>query len=224
MISQGRPVFDGPATNALAHHVHNACWLLSSLGSAPCAPCRVRASLARAREIGSYDTAYIEASFSGVEALFFFSHAVERDTSFVFRVECESGAFEIRDDSKELHGVDWDWPSARTAHRGKLEMYEAFIADPLIFDSAPNSLEDVRAYTLLTNAALVSSRGIRDIPDAQVMKSAAESDPVVVRGLSSVIKRFPYDPSVFHSAGFFWAAPGAWIGTETLHHLDLSDF
>jgi|GEM_PF-2650166 len=41
-------------------------------------------------------------------------------------------------------------------------MYRSFLAAPDIFAETPSTLGDVRAHTLLSNAALVSSDGISE--------------------------------------------------------------
>ena len=87
----------------------------------------------------------------------------------------------------------------------------------------PCSLADVRAHTLLSNAALVSSGSIATIPEQEIDWPESDAQPVSIRGLSSVIEQFPADPSGLDRAGFSWSAPGAWIDAKNLHYADGAD-
>lgn len=222
MLGQ-RPVFDGPATNGLSHLLNNVCFLLSRPGTLLPEPVRVRARLARARRIESYDTFFMEAAFAEVEASFLLSHAVDRHVPFVIRVEGESGAMEVLE---RAPGLRCDLPGflAPQYDESKGPLYAGFLGDAAAFASMPCSLADVRAHTLLSNAALVSSGLITTIPDEEIDWPASDTQPVSIRNLSAVIEQFPGDPSCLNRAGFAWAAPGTWIDAKNLRRLDLADF
>ena len=66
MTVAGRAVFDGPATNALAHLVHNVMFLGGDGFSDFAMPVEVEAELYRARPIKSYDTACLRGLFSSL--------------------------------------------------------------------------------------------------------------------------------------------------------------
>ena len=223
MILGQRSVFDGPATNGLSHLLNNVCFLLSQPGTLLPEPDRVRARLARARRIESYDTFFMEAAFGTVETSFLLSHAVDRHVPFVIRVEGESGSLEVLE---SVPGLRCDLPGfvAPEYNESKGPMYERFLADATAFSSMPCSLADVRAHTLLSNAALVSSGSIATIPEQEIDWPESDAEPVSIRGLSSVIEQFPADPSCLDRAGFSWSAPGAWVDAKKLHRLDLADF
>ena len=222
MLGQ-RPVFDGPATNGLSHLLNNVCFLLSQPGTLLPEPDRVRARLARARRIESYDTFFMEAAFGMVETSFLLSHAVDRHVPFVIRVEGESGALEVLESAP---GLRCDLPGfvAPEYNESKGPMYERFLGDLAAFASMPCSLADVRAHTLLSNAALVSSGSIATIPEQEIDWPESDAQPVSIRSLSSVIEQFPADPSCLDRAGFFWSVPGAWVDAKKLHRLDLANF
>jgi predicted dehydrogenase len=222
MLGQ-RPVFDGPATNGLSHLLNNVCFLLSQPGILLPEPDRVRARLARARRIESYDTFFMEAAFGGVETSFLLSHAVDRHVPFVIRVEGESGALEVLESAP---GLRCDLPGfvAPQYDESKGPMYDRFLGDAAAFASMPCSLADVRAHTLLSNAALVSSGSIATIPEEEIEVPESDAHLISIRGLSSVIEQFPGDPSCLDRAGFAWAAPGAWIDAKNLRRLDLVNF
>lgn len=222
MLGQ-RPVFDGPATNGLSHLLNNVCFLLSRPGTLLPEADGVRARLARARRIESYDTFFMEASFAEVEVSFLLSHAVDRHVPFVIRVEGESGALEVLESAP---GLRCHLPGfvAPEYNESKGPMYERFLGDAAAFASMPCSLADVRAHTLLSNAALVSSGSIATIPEQEIDWPESDTQPVSIRGLSAVIEQFPGDPSCLNRAGFSWSAPGAWVDAKNLHQLDLANF
>jgi predicted dehydrogenase len=222
MLGQ-RPVFDGPATNGLSHLLNNVCFLLSQPGTLFPKPDRVRARFARARRIESYDTFFMEAAFAEVETSFLLSHAVDRHVPFVIRVEGELGALEVLESSP---GLRCDLPGfvAPEYNESKGPMYERFLGDEAAFASMPCSLADVRAHTLLSNAALVSSGSIATIPEQEIDWPESDAQPVSICALSSVIEQFPADPSCLDRAGFSWSAPGAWVDAKKLHRLDLANF
>lgn len=222
MLGQ-RPVFDGPATNGLSHLLNNVCFLLSQPGNLLPEPDRVRARLARARRIESYDTFFMEALFGEVEASFLLSHAVDRHVPFVIRVEGESGALEVLESAP---GLRCDLPEfvAPQYDESKGPMYDRFLGDAAAFASMPCSLSDVRAHTLLSNAALVSSGSIVTIPEEEIEVPESDAHLLSIRGLSPVIERFPGDPDSLDRAGFPWAAPGAWVDAKNLRRLDLANF
>jgi predicted dehydrogenase len=222
MLGQ-RPVFDGPATNGLSHLLNNVCFLLSQPGNPLQEPVRVRARLARARRIESYDTFFMEAAFAEVEASFLLSHAVDRHVPFVIRVEGESGSLELLE---RTPGLRCDLPGfvAPQYDESKGPMYDRFFGDAAAFAAMPCSLADVRAHTLLSNAALVSSGSIATIPDEEIDWPDSDTHPVSIRGLSAVIEQFQGDPSCLDLARFPWAVPGTWVDAKNLRWLDLPNF
>ena len=217
------PVFDGPATNGLSHLLNNVCFLLSQPGTLLPEPDRVRARLARARRIESYDTCFMEAAFAEVEASFLLSHAVDRHVPFVIQVEGESSTLELLESAP---GLRCDLPGfvAPQYDESKGPMYERFLGDACAFASMPCSLADTRAHTLLSNAALVSSGSITTIPDEEIDWPESDTHPASIRSLSAVIEQFPSDPSCLERAGFSWAAPGSWVDAKNLRRLDLISF
>ncbi|MEY2907017.1 MAG: hypothetical protein RLZZ408_1488 [Verrucomicrobiota bacterium] len=223
MMLGHRPVFDGPATNGLSHLLNNVCFILSQPGTLLPEPDRVRARLARARRIESYDTFFMEAEFGEVKASFLLSHAVDRHVPFVIRVEGESGTLEVLESAP---GLRCDLPGfvVPDYDESKGPMYGRFLGDEAAFASMPCSLADVRAHTLLGNAALVSSGSIATIPEEGIDWPESDAKPVAIRGLSTVIEQFPPDPSCLDRAGFSWSAPGAWVDAKNLRRLDLADF
>ena len=73
----GRPIFDSPANNAMAHYLHNLLFLLGEAIDRSAEPAEVESSLSRVNEIETFDT--VAAKFrlaSGPDLLFLASHAI----------------------------------------------------------------------------------------------------------------------------------------------------
>ena len=79
LTDDGAPVYDSPANNAAAHHLHNMLYVGGSRIDRSATPRFVTAELARANAIENYDTAAIRVETAeGVEILFYTSHATTR--------------------------------------------------------------------------------------------------------------------------------------------------
>ena len=73
----GRWILDSPASNAMAHHLHNLLFLLGGAMDRSAEPLLIEARLARANDIETFDTAAVRlATDRGAEILFLVSHAV----------------------------------------------------------------------------------------------------------------------------------------------------
>ncbi|MEW6071538.1 MAG: Gfo/Idh/MocA family oxidoreductase [Planctomycetota bacterium] len=86
----GRWILDSPASNAMAHDLHNLLFLLGEAEDATARPVEVEAETYRAYDVETFDTVAARVRTAGdVEILFLASHvtAATRDPAFV--LECE---------------------------------------------------------------------------------------------------------------------------------------
>jgi predicted dehydrogenase len=75
--AEGRWILDSPASNAMAHHLHNLLFLLGAEMERSAEPVLASARLARVNDIETFDTVAARvATVGGVELLFLASHAV----------------------------------------------------------------------------------------------------------------------------------------------------
>lgn len=157
----GVPVFDGPATNALAHVVFAALFLGGEELNAVASPLRVRGSLMRARPIESYDSALIDAELPrGVRLRLALTHASTRSDEAVLHLDCKRARVsfslnnEVRIDARdgsEPEILDFQQANAHTA------MLDFLRAVALGERGWLPTLEDTRGYVQLTCGALQSS-------------------------------------------------------------------
>lgn len=74
---EGRWILDSPASNAMAHHIHNLLFLLGPEPDRSATPTSVSARLARVNEIETFDTVAARVGIrGGVELLFLASHTI----------------------------------------------------------------------------------------------------------------------------------------------------
>jgi predicted dehydrogenase len=90
--SEGRPVFDSPANNACAHHLHNMFYVLGETPQQSDWPAMVQAELYRAHPIENYDTIALRClTERHTEVFFFASHATKARRDPTFSYEFEEG-------------------------------------------------------------------------------------------------------------------------------------
>lgn len=88
----GAWILDSPANNAMAHDLHNMFYVLGDGRDRSAVPVEVEAELYRAYNIENFDTAAVRCRLdSGVEILFYVSHASAADKGPVFLYEFEKG-------------------------------------------------------------------------------------------------------------------------------------
>ena len=90
----GRWILDSPASNAMAHHLHNLLFLTGDALDRSAEPLLMEARLARANDIETFDTAAIRvATGNRAEILFLASHAIAEEEAADprFTLELEEG-------------------------------------------------------------------------------------------------------------------------------------
>jgi predicted dehydrogenase len=165
MIYDGKPVFDGPATNALSHWLHNIMYLAGGKMDEFDLPVDVEAELYRTRTIEGYDLICMRGhTKSGVSFHYAVTHATEKAMPCTLEVVGSRGRAWIVENSV-VAGNNLGLPqSARPCVDPFLESWRQFVRfaraeQPRV----ATRLEDTRGYVLATNAALASSGGIHDI-------------------------------------------------------------
>lgn len=210
----GAPVFDGPATNALAHTVHA---LLSLAGENEQMPeiVRVRGTLRRARPIESYDSALVEAQTqTGVHLRWALTHATELTDGVVLRLRGDQGQAQLSWNGRvEISGKGGteerqflDHP-AWGATLNFLRALDSPGATPYV------SLEDTLPYLQTVNGALQSSRGARHFPPLLTQHNSP-SGFYRVQGLDEELAAFADD---FHAPPpLLCDESNPWIEVDTL--------
>lgn len=216
-----QPVFDGPATNALAHVVHAALHLAGTEEERWATVTRVRGCLQKARPIESYDSTYVEVETAGeARVQFAFTHASSEHDDVVLHCSGAKGALSIEWNGRS--GTVILKPQDGEAQRLLFVGNPNQIAPLDFFRAVKNpehkpatALEDVRAYLLATNGALQSSVAERALPfsaDRVRRIGGAPDGFYMVEGLDQELSAFAHDeqkPPVS-------LRPGAWLAADQI--------
>ena len=217
MELDGAPVFDGPATNAFAHLIHNIMYFAGAGRDEFAAPVEVEGEVYRARPIESYDTACMRGRFaSGIEFAVAVTHATETPLPFLIEARGTEGWARLSQDGAVLEssvGVSCEHP------QGTQELlninYDNFIGvaqarRDRVLTGGPDRfltrLADTRGYVSATNAMLHSSGGIHDIDASAVRQYVQDgSGGYDVLNLWSAVEETLASGRLFHEQDLPWA-------------------
>lgn len=203
LLLGNEPVFDGPATNALAHLIHQIQFFAGATAKTFAVPETIRAWLYRCRRMEAYDTAFVEGRFSrGVRFRAALSHASHRAEPYAIRVIGSAGWVEISE-SAGITGSRPVLPGGASQDNDPFDgAYRTFFDFVRGRSDRPSTLlRDTLGYLATTNGMLVSSGGIQDVPAAWVSREAA-SGFHSVRGLPEVLSGFLETGEVGESEAF----------------------
>jgi predicted dehydrogenase len=175
MMLGAEPVFDGPATNALAHVIQNIMYLAADGLNDFAAPEEVEGELYRARPIESYDTACLRGRFgNSVEFSVAVTHATETAMPFCIEVRGSKGWARLSEDGARLEthsGFRCDHPenTQELIHTNYANFVDVLNGRA---DRFTTRLVDTRGYVSTTNAMLASSGGVHTVNPASVRRYA----------------------------------------------------
>lgn len=225
MVWRDLPVFDGPATNALAHIVHNIMFLAGAERENFAVPEVVRGELYRARQIESYDVSSLSGTFTDGPAFSAaFSHAVETRMEWTIVVQGEKGHAVLAKDKVES---DRSLPDCREIERDLFnESWQDFYRFATGRQDRPHTrFADCHGYVAATNAMLVSSGGIRNLPKEVVRRFERAGDGGYdVRDMAALATRSQRTGESFARCGATWGIDGVPVDVSSLKALDLSGY
>lgn len=224
----GEPVFDGPATNALSHMIHNIMFLAASEAEAFDEPAEATGELYRARPIESYDVACLRGRFpSGIRFAAALAHATAETLPYSIEVRGSKGWARISGDGALLEGnVVENGEGRQETPELLLEMHREFI-DWIAGRRARTStrLRDTRGYVLATNGMLASSGGIHVIGDEWMRhQGVGDNRLVAVTGLPDIVENVFQTGRLFSEQGVPWAKPSSLISLVNLRRLDFFQY
>jgi len=173
MLLGRAPVFDGPATNAFAHLLHNIMYFASADRHEFAVPTEVRGELYRARPIESYDTASMRGRFaSGLKFSLAVTHATEAPLPFRIEILGSKGWARLYEDGAKLDsniGLSCEHPETT---QELLDINHANFLDVVTGrpERFSTRLTDTIGYVTATNALFLSSGGIRTIAPEYIHK------------------------------------------------------
>ncbi len=211
-----RPVFDGPATNALAHLVHNIMFFAGAGQEFFDQPNRIQGELYRARPIESYDVACLRGHFpSGIFFYAALTHATQEYLPYQMEIIGTKGWARVSKDGALLESSEGPRNCVESIEGLLLKSFTAFI-DYVRGrrHRPPTLLRDVRGYSFATNAMLQSSGGMHDIEEAGYRRIENNHDSLyAVHGLHDAIVGALRKPQLFSELNFPWAVETPLITT-----------
>jgi predicted dehydrogenase len=219
MSLRGEPVFDGPATNALAHLIHNAMFLAGPEDGFD-APVEVVGELYRARAIESYDVACLRGKFlSGITLSAALTHATEDMVPYLTEVRGTEGWARVSQDGTVFESsFPHEIVEAETFEQLVAKTHGQFLAFVRGEQPRPaTSLADTRGYVCATNGMLISSGGIHTIDPRHVRRYARDDEGGYdVAGLKQAVEASLETGKLFSELDLPWAVKTAPISVEHL--------
>ena len=220
MSIDGAPIFDGPATNALAHVIHTIMYCAGETHDTFSVPSEVTGELYRARRIESYDTACLKGRFpSDIAFSLAVTHATENKFPFSIQVKGTLGSATLSEDGARLESsvgvsLDREESTQQLLDINYTEFLKVLSGERARF---PSTLRDTRGYVETTNAILLSSGGIHDIPMEFIREyRQGEEAGFDVTGLREAVLESLSNGRLFSAQGCSWAKGSPWSITLPL--------
>jgi predicted dehydrogenase len=208
----GRWILDSPANNAMAHDLHNMLYVMGATPETSAGPARVEAELYRAHDIQNFDTAAARClTDTGVEILFYVSHASEKDKGPVLSYEFEKATVFVEGRNSDIQARLGD---------GSAKNYGSPDAEPM--NKLWASLESVKSrkppvcgpeagqsQTLCLNGMQDSMPDIVNFPRDLIV---ADGEPgrrrIRVKSLDAVLEQCYENNSLPSELGIPWSGKG----------------
>ena len=203
----GRPVFDSPFNNALAHQIMNMLYLASTELDQAAYAAAVEAELYRAYDIESFDTGCLRATTrDGVEIFFVASHACSVNVDPMMRLEADGASAEFRlDQGASITFADGreeriEWGDFR------LDMFDNVLAAVTGAIPAPVCTLEVARTHVACIEALHRAASIVDVPAQYV--SEIEEGQRVISGIDEAARKAWESGRLFSELGVPFARAG----------------
>lgn len=219
MFLAGKPVFDGPATNALSHILHNLMYFAAPEKDGFAVPHEIQGELYRGRPIESYDTVCLRGRFSsGVQFYAALTHAVAEQLPYQIEIRGSKGWARLSHDGSRLESSLLPEPLSTDSNSAFLNAYQSFFDFVTGRRARPaTSLRDTLGYTLTTCALLKSSGGIHSIGSHEIrVHSRSDGEFFEVAGLCNAVRQGSCDMALFSEMELPWSVPSAITTAEDL--------
>lgn len=211
MMFDGKPVFDGPATNALSHWLHNIMYLTAQRRDEFDLPTVIEAELSRAKVIESYDTVCLRGRLeSGADFHYAVTHATETPSPCRLEIIGSKGRAWVVENQAQAENNLGLPATVALCPDSFLESWREFVRFACGETSrAATHLQDTRGYVLTTNAAWISSGGVQNIDNTV--------------GLADLIENSGREGRLFSEMDISWAQKSTAIEACRVSSLKLSE-
>jgi predicted dehydrogenase len=208
LIMDGRPVYDSPFNNALAHQIMNMLYLASPEPGQAAHPAHVEAELYRAYPIESFDTGCMRVrTDTDVEVVFVASHACPNNIDPVLRLKAEKATAQFRLDGNA--SISYADGGEETIEWGdfRLDMFHNVLEAVRGEVPAPICTLEVGRTHVECIEALHRAAEIRPVPAAYV--SEGEDGMRIVVGIEGAAKQVLATGQLFSELGVPFACEEA---------------
>ena len=215
----GRWVMDSPASNALAHFLHLALFLLGDEADGSARPTSVEAELYRANRIENYDTCrmHFTVGNSALPLRVAFTHACKTAAEPLVMIETERARITYASGRRiEIRGVGNDgvletMPLTATPHRHMLASFRDWVHGGDGTTALNSTLEMARAHVVAVNAASEAAPVLDIAPQYITTQPAPDGTNIrAVRDINKALHACVADGCSLRTTGFApWAQPAA---------------
>ena len=214
LAMDGKPILDGPVTNAMAHVVNNIMFLAAEGRDDFAIPAEVQGECYRARPIESYDAACLRGRFSsGIDFSFAATHATQLPLPYQIEVRGAHGWARITEDGGRLESSCGIALHAPENTQQLLDRDHDHLMDVIEGRAARfrTRLPDARGYVSTANAMFISSAGIHDIDPAFItpFKDESAGGGFDVAGLREAVLESFRTGNLFSEQNLPWAVAKA---------------
>jgi predicted dehydrogenase len=209
MTFRGEPVFDGPATNALSHLIHNIMFLGSDQPDAFEEPLTLQGEIYRARPMEGYDLANLRGTFaSGIRFSAALNHASAEELPYLLEIRGSQGWARVSCNGSLIESSFGPVDTSETVTGIMSKSYHSFV--DFVTGKRPRPLtrlEDSRAYLLATNGMLLSSGGIHTIGSEWVrtLELKPADEVYEIHQISALLEEAFQSQSLFAELDAPWA-------------------
>lgn len=225
LFDGGRPVLDGPCTNAMAHFINSMFFISGRLASEYATLQCLEGEVYRARPIAGYDVGAFRGLLdNGIRFCASLSHASAKLSPARICVRGTNGMTELYENATKLRD-----PQGRvfSCSDGREELRHAFLKF-VEGDSSQNltDLPSMEPYVMATNMMLHSSQGIRTIPDTEVDVHLPGTPAAIytVPGLEEIFHFSSSNQTSLQKSGARWAKSTQMLTTDDIDELEMLNF
>lgn len=209
---EGTWVLDSPVTNAFAHYLHLAFFLLGDRESTWAVPTSVEAELYRVYDIENYDTASQRFIAAGVPVLVLLTHACKQSIGPHIRLAGSNGTIQIDLNERCARIItDKSTDIIRLSPDSRTEALNAFAKHVrgVQGESALSTLEAARMHLVATNGASQAAM-VKAVPTNEVVSGVSpDGEPCrFIPGIEAAMLQCGERGQTLHESGLMnWTVP-----------------
>lgn len=181
-------IIDSPASNALAHYINLATFLMGPVVEDSAVPTRVTSQLCRANAIESYDTCAMRIEVAGgAQLLVYLTHACQKTIEPIIEMTFENGTLRYQHGKTAVlscsDGQSQTFPMDSSHAINIARVVARKLSDPTCTDPIA-TLEMARQHTVIVNGAYESAM-VGDVPQSEITHFTGR-DKAIVQAIKDI--------------------------------------